>query len=367
VTPPPASQRSSNASGGLARRIEAGWSSGRPPPLTLRLLAGVFAAVVAVRRRLYRAGWFSTTRLPVPVVVVGNRVVGGAGKTPTTLALIDALRQLGWTPGVVSRGHGGSGSNARAVLPDSLAADVGDEPVLLARRSGVPVWVARDRGAAGRALLAAHPDVDLLLCDDGLQHLALARDVEVIVFDERGAGNGCLLPAGPLREAIDSPSATGEPGLVVYNATQPTTALPGHVVDRRLAGAVELPDWWRGVASDPGAWGALQVPPAPLLCAGIGQPQRLVAMLSGVGVTVQLQPLADHFDFAELPWPTGTLHVIVTEKDAVKLDPARVARERPGTRVWVVPLRFELPGVLLDELAGRLTTRGFQPRRPRPA
>lgn len=367
MTAPESSPNRSSDTGGLARRIEAGWSSGRPPPITLGLLARIFGVVVAIRRKLYRAGWFSATRLPVPVVVVGNRVVGGAGKTPTTLALIDALRTLGWTPGVVSRGHGSSGKDARPVLPGSLAADVGDEPVLLARRGAVPVWVARDRGAAGRALLAAHPDVDLLLCDDGLQHLALARDVEVIVFDERGAGNGWLLPAGPLREAIDSPSATGEPALVVYNATQPTTALPGHVVDRRLAGAVDLANWWRGMAAAPGAWGALQVQPAPLLCAGIGQPQRLVAMLSGLGVAVQLQSLTDHFDFAELPWPASTPDVIVTEKDAVKLDPDRVARERPGTRVWVVPLKFDLPAALIDALAARLASRGFAPRRHRPA
>jgi tetraacyldisaccharide 4'-kinase len=128
---------------------------------------------------------------------------------------------------------------------------------------------------------------------------------------------------------------------------------------------VDLANWWRGVAADSGAWGALQVQPPPLLCAGIGQPQRLVAMLSGVGVAVQLQPLADHFDFAELPWPAGTPDVIVTEKDAVKLDPERVARERPGTRVWVVPLTFELPAALIDALVARLAARGFAPRRQR--
>lgn len=300
--------------------------------------------------------------MPVPVVVVGNRVVGGAGKTPTTLALIDALRQRGWTPAVVSRGHGGRGHNARPVLPDSRAADVGDEPVLLARRSGVPVWVGRDRGAAGRALLADHPDVDLLLCDDGLQHLALARDAEVVVFDERGAGNGWLLPAGPLREPIDSPSATGEPALVVYNAGRATTALPGHLAQRHLAGAIDLADWWRGVDADPRGWNDLRDAARPRLCAGIGQPQRLVAMLADVGVKVQLQQLADHFDFADLPWPSDARDVIVTEKDAVKLDPERVTRERPATRVWVVPLRFRLPDALIDALTARLAARGLAPR-----
>jgi tetraacyldisaccharide 4'-kinase len=223
------------------------------------------------------------------------------------------------------------------------------------------VWVARKRSAAGLALLAAHRSVDLLICDDGLQHLALARDVEVIVFDERGAGNGWLLPAGLLREAIDSASATGEPALVVYNAAQTTTDLAGHLVERRLAGAVELASWWHGAAADRAAWSGLRAGP-PLLCAGIGQPQRLVAMLADVGVAVRLQPLADHFDFAELPWPAETRGVIVTEKDAVKLDPARVARERPGTRVWVVPLKFELPAALIDALTARLAARGFAPR-----
>jgi tetraacyldisaccharide 4'-kinase len=366
VTTPSASPSHSEETGSLARRIEAGWSSGLPPPLALKLLAGMFGAVVATRRWLYRVGWISPLKLPVPVVVVGNRVVGGAGKTPTTLALIDALRDRGWTPGVVSRGHGGNGNDARAVLPDSRAADVGDEPVLLARRGGVPVWVACDRAAAGQALLAAHPDVDLLLCDDGLQHLALARDVEVVVFDERGAGNGWLLPAGPLRESIDSPPATSEPALLVYNAAQASTSLPGHLIERRLAGAVLLSDWWRGVPANAAAWHELRTEPA-LLCAGIGQPQRLVRMLSDVGVPVRLQSLADHFDFADLPWPADTGDVIVTEKDAVKLDPERISRERPGTRVWVVPLRFQLPEALIDALAARLAARGFQPRRQRPA
>jgi tetraacyldisaccharide 4'-kinase len=347
---------------GVAGHIQAIWRSGRAPPLALRLLACLYGAAVATRRELYRRGWFKVGGLPVPVIVVGNRVVGGAGKTPTTLALIDAMRALGWTPGVVSRGHGrrGQAPGPVAVRVDSPAALVGDEPLLLARRARVPVWVDRDRAGAARALLQAHPDIDLLLCDDGLQHLGLGRDVELIVYDERGNGNGFLLPAGPLREPPDAPPATPDPALVVYNAAQPSTLLPGPVVERHLAAPMALAHWWQGSAADPATWAALQAG-TPWLCAGIGQPGRLVAMLAQRGVAVHLQTLPDHFDFAALPWPAQAGDVIVTEKDAVKLDPARVARERPASRVWVVPLEFTLPTSLVDTIQARLAAQGYRP------
>jgi tetraacyldisaccharide 4'-kinase len=287
------------------------------------------------------------------VLVVGNRIVGGAGKTPTTLALLQALVAAGRQPGVVSRGHGrhaGDGA-PRRVTPASAALDVGDEPLLMARRTGLPVWVGADRARAGAALLQAHPKVDVLLCDDGLQHLRLARDLDIIVFDERGAGNGWLLPAGPLREPVEVGSAT--PALVLYNAAQASTALPGHLLSRRLAGTLSLADWWRGQPARLEALHALRGRDL-LICAGIGQPRRFAAMLQTEGLTVQIQPLADHHDFAELPWPAGTLDVLVTEKDAVKLDPQRVAAQHPTTRVWVVPLELRWPQAALDELMQHL-------------
>jgi tetraacyldisaccharide 4'-kinase len=360
----PATRCDADSAAGLAGRIEAIWRSGRPPPLGLRLLASLYGTVVATRRELYRRGWFTVASLPVPVIVVGNRVVGGAGKTPTTLALIDALCGLGWTPGVVSRGHGRSSHTPGpvAVSIDSLAATVGDEPLLLARRAGIPVWVDRDRAAAAHALLLAHPEVDLLLCDDGLQHLGLGRDIELIVYDDRGNGNGYLLPAGPLREPPDAPPATPYPALVLYNATQPSTLVPGHLVERQLGAPMALSHWWQGTTPDASSWAALQAG-RPWLCAGIGQPARLVDMLEQRGVAVHLQTLPDHFDFAALPWPEHTHDVIVTEKDAVKLDPARVARERPASRVWVVPLQFTLPAALVDIIGARLATLGYRPGR----
>ena len=146
----------------------------------------------------------------MPVIVVGNITVGGAGKTPLTLWLAKELAARGWRPGIVSRGYGGDHAAPCPVSAASLAVEVGDEPVLLQRRSRVPVWVGRDRVAAGRALLGANPEVNIVLCDDGLQHYRLARDVELAVFDGRGAGNGWRLPAGPLREPLGRLDRVGE-------------------------------------------------------------------------------------------------------------------------------------------------------------
>ncbi|MBP8272506.1 MAG: tetraacyldisaccharide 4'-kinase, partial [Sphaerotilus sp.] len=231
-----------------AARLEAIWQHGGPAQWALRPLGGLHGVLVGLRRWLYRQGWKATVRLPCPVIVVGNRVAGGAGKTPTTLALVGVLQQAGWRPGIVSRGHGSQTTAARPVHAHTPATEVGDEPLLMQRRSGVPVWVGRDRAAAAAALLAAHPDVNVLVCDDGLQHLRLGRTVEIVVFDARGAGNGWLLPAGPLREPIDAPAAAPQQ-FVLYNAARPSTALPGDCATRQLAGAVGLAAWWAGTAA----------------------------------------------------------------------------------------------------------------------
>lgn len=328
----------------LAARLEAVWQAGGLAQWLLRPLGGLHRALVGLRRMLYRRGWRRTVRLPCPVIVVGNRVAGGAGKTPTTLALIGALQQAGWCPGIVSRGHGRHGTAPRPVLPTSAAPEVGDEPLLMQRRSGVPVWVGRDRAAAAAALLQAHPQVNVLVCDDGLQHLRLGRDIEIVVFDERGAGNGWLLPAGPLREPIDTPAAAAHQ-FVLYNAAQPSTPLPGDCAARQLAGAVDLAGWWAGAPATAARLAALRGRPL-LASAGIGQPQRFFDSLRTAGLTIDPLALDDHHDHARLPWPDDVprvADVVVTEKDAVKLDPQRIALERPGLRVWVVPLVLVLP------------------------
>ena len=338
----------------LAARIERAWQDGGALQWALRPLALLMRGAVTARRALYRCGAWRTERLGVPVIVVGNRVAGGAGKTPTTLAIVAALQQAGRQPGIVSRGHGSREREARPVSTDSTAQSVGDEPLLMQRRAQVPVWVGRDRVAAGRALLAAHPQVDVLVCDDGLQHLRLRRDVEVIVFDERGAGNGWLLPAGPLREPIDAPTDARQ--IVLYNAERPSTALPGHCARRRLAGLVELGAWWQGADA------RAELPPElkrqPVLAsAGIGQPGRFFDSLRTLGLAIEPWPLPDHHGFDTLPWPAQTRDVIVTEKDAVKLPLQRLRAERPGLRVWVAPLLFELPETFVRELLAALPAR----------
>jgi tetraacyldisaccharide 4'-kinase len=292
--------------------------------------------VVRLRTLLSEWGVLPTHRLAVPVVVVGNLIVGGAGKTPSVIAVVALLKLHGFRPGVVSRGYGRGSDCVQEVNDTTLPAESGDEPLLLHRRCGVPVMVGRDRVAAARQLLRLHPVVNIIVSDDGLQHQRLARDVQLVVFDERGVGNGWLLPAGPLREPFTRcpPKRT----VVIYNATRATTGWPGETVQRSLAGAVLLTDWWAGAPASMPALHALKDKPVHA-AAGMAQPERFFDMLRDAGFT-QLKPrsLPDHFDFAALPWPADALDVIVTEKDAVKLQPERVG----FTRVWVAPLNFAL-------------------------
>lgn len=178
------------------------WYDGSPVPWPMRLLAPLYAGVTALRRRLYRRGWRKRHALAVPVIVVGNITAGGTGKTPLTIALVERLRAAGWKPGVASRGYGREEADkARWVEADTPTALGGDEPVLIAWKTGVPVRVDSDRVAAGKALIAAGCDV--IVCDDGLQHYRLARDIEIEVVDaQRRYGNGRMIPAGPLREPV---------------------------------------------------------------------------------------------------------------------------------------------------------------------
>jgi tetraacyldisaccharide 4'-kinase len=274
-------------------------------PLSLLL-----RALVSVRRLAFQRGWLRTHTLPVPVIVVGNVIAGGAGKTPMTLWLVEQARRRGWRPGIISRGHGRSGDGVVHVAADSDPATVGDEPLLVHRRTGAPVCVSRNRHAAGQALIARHPTVDLLISDDGLQHLALARDLEICVFDGRGIGNGWLLPAGPLREpwprAVDLCVQSGA-------ETNQGTAVPrAYRLERRLADIAHPADGSSVTLSDLAA--------TPLVAvAGIAQPERFFDDLRGRGLTLaDTQAWPDHHAFDGWQAPAGTV-VVCTEKDAVKL------------------------------------------------
>jgi len=329
--------------------IERAWWQPRPGPIAwlLRPLALLYGLLLRLRGLAYRAGWMSSLCAPVPVIVVGNLIVGGAGKTPTVIALVNELRVRGWTSGVISRGHGSHRRDAREVTPTSDAADCGDEPLLIRRSTGVPVWVGARRIEAAHALCTAHPEVDILVADDGLQHLALARDAQVVVFDERGVGNGLLLPAGPLREplSVSPPART----VVLYNGAASSMSWPGLPVERSLVGAVPLRDWWAGVSASAAGLEALQGKRV-VAAAGIAAPERFFSMLEAAGLSIDRLPLADHAALDPRPWPVSTPAVIVTEKDAVKLAP-----DAPDAgRIHVATLDFRLPPDAVATLHGWL-------------
>ncbi|WKB52844.1 tetraacyldisaccharide 4'-kinase [Eleftheria terrae] len=301
-------------------RLEAAWLRRGALAWALLPLAALYASLVLLRRLLYALGLLPRLGLPVPVVVVGNVIAGGAGKTPTTIALVQHLRQRGEHPAIVSRGYGRISREVAFVGPDSLPHQVGDEPLLMALRTGVPVVVGADRVAAGRALLARHPETTLIVCDDGLQHLRLRRDVEVLVFDERGRGNGWWLPAGPLRE-----SAHRRADVVLYNAPCASLARPGHLARRLLGEAVPLAAWREGASH------GLPLPSLVarrvLAVAAVAHPERFFSMLEAQGLAIERCALPDHHDYAQLPWAdwSGDI-VLVTEKDAVKLGDCSDAR-----------------------------------------
>lgn len=293
------------------------WYRACPWVYLLAPLAGVFILISALRRAAYRLGLLRVIRLPVPVIVVGNISVGGTGKTPFVLWLVAALQAAGWHPGIISRGYRGRAGEASAVAVEADPLDCGDEPVLLARRAGCPVWVGRRRAAVGAALLAAHPEVNLLIADDGLQHYALARDIEIAVLDgARGLGNGWRLPVGPLREArarlagVDALVVNGQaanPGLAAG-------AYPMHLVGREFFN-VRHPDRRLGPEAFHGQ-------PVHAL-AGIGNPERFFSTLEQLGIQARPLAFADHHRFSLEDLPEGTL--LMTEKDAVKC--AAFARE----------------------------------------
>ncbi|MDR7331940.1 tetraacyldisaccharide 4'-kinase [Roseateles asaccharophilus] len=324
----------------LADRLQREWLTGGPLSAALLPLSWLYRGLLALRALAYRLRLKRTATLPVPVIVVGNWIVGGAGKTPTTLALLELLRARGLRTGVVSRGYGREGDGVHLITRASTAREAGDEPLLIHLRGQVPVAVGRDRVAAARALLTAHPELDLLVSDDGLQHWRLPRSLSLLVFDERGLGNGRLLPAGPLRQP---PAALQGDQLVVYNAPAPSTPLPGFVAQRRLVGAVNLAGWWAGQPATLDTLHALRGRPGLLACAGLARPQRFFDMLTAQGLAFALLPLPDHADFSDLPWPTDAAGVLLTEKDAVKLPPERVG----STPVWVVTLDFA-PGAAFE-------------------
>jgi tetraacyldisaccharide 4'-kinase len=303
----PSEGRSSTGAPGASRLQEA-WLRRGPLACLLWPLSLLYAALFAARGCLYRLGWLRSERVPVPVIVVGNVIAGGAGKTPVVMAVVRHLRARGIQVGVVSRGYGRRTDDCREVTGDSNPGDVGDEPALIHHATKAPVFVARRRIEAARALLERHPGTQVIVSDDGLQHLALDRDIEICVFDDRGIGNGWRLPAGPLREAWPRRC-----DLVLHSGERPAFA-GGYTSARRLADYALTSEGQRVPLS------ALAGKPVTALAA-IARPEAFFAMLRGRGLTLaETIALPDHYDFDAWQRPADTGGPLVcTEKDAVKL------------------------------------------------
>jgi len=293
----------------------------------------------------------ASTRVPVPVVVVGNVAVGGTGKTPLVIALANALAEHGRRPGIVSRGYGTSGAAPREVTPGDDPVEVGDEPLLLAA-SGVPVVVARDRVAAARALLATHPSCDLILADDGLQHYALARDIEIVAVDgTRAFGNGRMLPAGPLRE----PRSRADAADAIVTLVTPDASREPATVDARgrRTTMTHVPVGLRNLAEpsrrvDPTAWphGTVHA------VAGTGNPRRFFDLLARMGIEAVPHAFADHHAFvpADLDF-AGASAIVMTAKDAVKC--ARFADARLHALDIRAVIDPALVALILERIDGR--------------
>lgn len=314
--------------------VEAWYGKGRVPWWCWPL-AGLYGALTALRRALYRLHVLRSVRLPVPVIVIGNLTAGGTGKTPLTIELAAQLRKRGLHPGVVSRGHGGRQREPLLLGEAPDPSEAGDEPCLIAA-SGVPVAVGRDRPAAAQLLVAAGCDV--VIADDGLQHYRLARDLEICVIDgARRFGNGRLLPAGPLREPLHRLDAVD---FRVCNGGAPQI---GEYL-MQLAGGEALS--LDGLRSQPLAGFAGQRVHA---VAAIGNPVRFFASLRDAGIAVIEHTYPDHHAFvaAELAF-ADALPVLMTDKDAVK------CRTFAQAHWWRVPVRAVLPQGFADAVMTRL-------------
>jgi tetraacyldisaccharide 4'-kinase len=359
----------------LSARLQRSWAQRDWLSLLLLDVSWLYGGLVALRRWLYTKNIFESTRVPVPVIVVGNVVAGGAGKTPVVIEIVRFLKTQGWQPGVVSRGYGRvvrredvNDSGFLEVTASTPAEQSGDEPALIHRSSEAPVFVATERATAALALLAAHPQVNVIVCDDGLQHLALQRDIEVCVFDERGVGNGSLLPAGSLREPwprkVDfvlqtapirdaSSSVRAEPSSVQVEPVEPPpkastssvpTDIPTFTLTRQLAPYALRAD---------GSQVAITQLAGKTLCAvaAIAQPEAFFAMLRAQGmILADTISLPDHYNYDSWLRPQHKdYHLICTEKDAVKLWP-----QHPDA--LAVPLQVTIPPEFFTALAKKLSS-----------
>lgn len=307
-------------------------------------LSWVFGIIVYLRRCLYKLGWFKSYRLKVPVIVVGNINVGGTGKTPLVIWLAEQLKLAGYQPGIISRGYGGNTQGIIEVLPGSSTLVTGDEPVLIAARTHCPVFIGADRIAAGKYLLAAYPECNVIVSDDGLQHYRLQRDVEIVVYDgSKRFGNGALLPAGPLRESMHRLHSAD--AIVSNGAASEKTSFEQNAFQMQLVAS----DFYNLANPEHKTQAQAFFQKKILAIAGIGNPQRFFDQLSSMGLEFERRAYADHYLFQAEDFKNMDADVILmTEKDAVK------CRSFVQANFWVLPVNAVVKNGLMSVVLNKL-------------
>lgn len=330
----------------------------------LRPLSWVFALLASARRSLYRSGILKSERIGVPVVVIGNISVGGTGKTPTVLAIVKLLGFLGWRCGIILRGYSRNAATQKAVdyAKDALLqyainsddqAMASDEAMLLAKRSGAPVYVSANRAAAARALLQKHPEVNVIISDDGLQHYALHRDLEICVIDgARRFGNGALLPAGPLREPV---TRLEEVDAIVVNSTGSSDDASGAILGRPSFSMSLGKESLMRVIDDQEMTieqGLQEFSTKRVIAvAGIGNPARFFTHMAGLGFRLtETRAFPDHHPYKAADFAGSDVGIVLmTEKDAVK------CKAFADDRMWFMRVDAILPEAFGEFLVQRLS------------
>jgi tetraacyldisaccharide 4'-kinase len=327
--------------------IQAFWSRKGILNILLLPLSWLFGAVVALRRWLYGRGLLTSSHPGVPVIVAGNLNAGGSGKTPFVIWLVQWLRSQGYCPGVISRGYGRRDKSVRCVAADSRAGDVGDEPLLIHLKTGVPVAVGAERLDAARLLLARNPGVDVIVADDGLQHYKLRRDLELVLADAQQLfGNGWMLPAGPLREPV---SRLNRADALILNGSNGNAEMAGVAIP--VFGVRHEPAGFRNVAN------GMHADSLPMeqgreveAVTGIARPENFFRLLAKMRIPHHPRPFPDHHPFSASDIDPHAL-VVMTEKDAVKCKPFS------GQNWWALELRLSPSAGLTDWLAAGLARR----------
>lgn len=334
----------------MADWLQKQWATYTLWHLFLTPLSWLFFVIARIRVWLYGSGWLKSYRLSVPVIVVGNINVGGAGKTPLVIWLAEQLLQAGYKPGIISRGYGGQIKAAQAVFADSNPQQLGDEPVLIAKRTNCPVFVSPDRIAAGQALLQAHPECNVIVSDDGLQHYRLQRDVEIVVFDSvKGFGNEALLPAGPLRE---NTSRLKSVDAVVSNGTVADVQkfMRSYGV-KPIEMQLQSGDFFNLLDVSKRSTAAGFAGQQVLAIAGIGNPERFFQQLNHMGISFSRKSYPDHYAFSVDDFEVANENVVMTEKDAVK------CHAFAQQNFWVLPVNALIKDGLLAIILNKLSRR----------